>query len=332
VALAAVCFITLTLKFIDFPNSGAPDFTCRASSAGSAVVEISAGESGSSIANKLYKLGVVKSSDSFFRVAVGDTRSQRIAPGAHSIDIGICAKDALNQLLDPLRIEGLINISEGAWISEILPQFYKAGFSSSEVSQAIAKVSRPAGFKTLEGLLFPAQYSFAKGETALSALQSMISRTASEMRKAGFFSTSSSFTPQQLLVIASLVQAEGNIQDFSKISQVIRNRLAIGMPLQFDSTVHYIKKTRGSVFLSSQSTLIKSEYNTYQRYGLPPGPINNPGSAAMEAALNPTIGDWIYFITVAPGDTRFTKDSQQFSEWKREYKANLRKGLFRSSK
>jgi UPF0755 protein len=101
------------------------------------------------------------------------------------------------------------------------------------------------------------------------------------------------------------------------------------MPLQFDSTVHYVKKLRGNIFLSTQSTLIRSPYNTYQRYGLPPGPINNPGAKAMKAALNPEIGPWIYFITVAPGDTRFTDNLGQFNQWKVEYKKNLRAGKFR---
>jgi UPF0755 protein len=152
------------------------------------------------------------------------------------------------------------------------------------------------------------------------------------MVEVGFFASGQKFTPQQLLVIASLIQAEGKLQDFGQISQVIRNRLKIGMPLQFDSTVHYVKKSRGNIVLSTQSTLISSTYNTYRRYGLPPGPINNPGEAAMRAAIAPQAGDWLYFITVAPSDTRFTSDIDQFSKWKIEYKKNLRAGKFRSSK
>ena len=104
------------------------------------------------------------------------------------------------------------------------------------------------------------------------------------------------------------------------------------MPLQFDSTVHYVKKVRGNIFLSTQSTLISSPYNTYRKYGLPPGPINNPGLAAMRAAMNPKAGNWIYFITVAPSDTRFTADIDEFNRWKVEYKKNLRAGLFGSSR
>ena len=92
------------------------------------------------------------------------------------------------------------------------------------------------------------------------------------------------------------------------------------------------RKTRGSIFLSTQSTLLNSPYNTYRKYGLPPGPINNPGADALRAAVNPTPGDWLYFITVAPFDTRFTSDINQFNDWKVEYKKNLRAGKFRSEK
>jgi UPF0755 protein len=225
----------------------------------------------------------------------------------------------------------LVNIVEGAWISEILPQMYKAGFSQSEISSALRTAKKPTGFTNLEGLFFPAQYSFAKGTSAEVAISSMIENAKNAMEKAGFFDGNSGLSPQSLLTVASLLQAEGNNGDFGKISQVVRNRLKVGMPLQFDSTVHYIEKKRGNIFLSTKSTLISSPYNTYRKYGLPPGPINNPGLAAMRAATNPTPGDWLYFITVAPFDTRFTSDIKQFNEWKIEYKKNLRAGMFRSS-
>jgi UPF0755 protein len=156
----------------------------------------------------------------------------------------------------------------------------------------------------------------------------MVERSNREMMKAGFFSSTEKFSPAQFLTIASLVQAEGDQEDFAKISQVVRNRLTKGMPLQFDSTVHYIKGSRGSVFLSTQSTFLNSPYNTYRRYGLPPGPINNPGSKAMYAATHPEPGAWLFFITVAPGDTRFTDSIDEFNNWKVLYKKNLRAGKF----
>ena len=330
-ALAAIAMLTLALHFVRIPGNSAPDYPCGKSSQEAANINIRSGESGSEIAQSLFRAGVVKSSEAYFRVAVGEIRSQRVAPGNHEIETRLCATEALDQLLDASRITGLIKITEGAWLSEILPQFYSAQFSASDVSKALTSVVKPTGFSTIEGLLFPAQYSFAAGTSAQDALQYMIDRSKSEMEKAGLFTSKGKFSPQQLLIIASLVQAEGNTEDFAKISQVIRNRLTKGMPLQFDSTVHYVKKSRGSVFLSTQSTLINSPYNTYRRYGLPPGPINNPGVDALRAAVNPTPGDWLYFITVAPFDTRFTSDINQFNAWKIEYKKNLRAGKFRSS-
>ena len=131
------------------------------------------------------------------------------------------------------------------------------------------------------------------------------------------------------LIVASLIQAEGDPKDFAKISRVIYNRLKIGMPLQLDTTVQYILKKRGSVFLSTKSTLINSPYNTYRKYGLPPTPIGNPGIEAMKAALTPAEGDWLYFITVKPGDTRFTKSHDEFLIWKNEYLKNLKAGAFK---
>ncbi|CAB4912754.1 unannotated protein [freshwater metagenome] len=95
-----------------------------------------------------------------------------------------------------------------------------------------------------------------------------------------------------------------------------------------DSTVHYVKQVRGSVFLSTQSTLLKSPFNTYRKYGLPPGPIGNPGLDAIKAAINPADGDWLFFITVAPGDTRFTSNITEFNQWKALYTKNRKAGAF----
>jgi UPF0755 protein len=161
------------------------------------------------------------------------------------------------------------------------------------------------------------------------AVQAMIDRLTAEVSSQQILLGNKKFSAAQLLIIASIVQAEGDEKDFAKVSRVIHNRLAIGMPLQMDSTVHYIKKVRGQIFLSTQSTLINSPYNTYRKYGLPPGPIGSPGVAAMTAALKPAVGDWLYFITVAPGDTRFTKSNDEFNSWKALYEKNRKAGAFK---
>jgi UPF0755 protein len=331
-ALSVVFLFTGGVHELRKSGGGAADFPCQASSASNVAISIGEGATGAEIAQQLFALDVVKSSAAFFRLAVGDRRSERIAPGSHRIQLNLCAADALEQLLDPKRIENLINIFEGAWNSEVISAMVAAGFKSGDIASAMKKTELPVGFETLEGLLFPAQYSFAVGTSADSAISAMVERANIELSKSGIAAGSGKYTAQQLLIIASIIQAEADIKDFAKVSQVIRNRIENGMPLQLDSTVHYVKKARGEIFLSTNSTLLKSDYNTYRRYGLPPGPIGNPGAAAMLAAVNPEAGDWTYFITVAPGDTRFTSSLDQFNIWKAEYKKNLRAGVFGSEK
>lgn len=324
--------IILAIDLVKPSVSSAPDYSCGSQSHSEASISVASGASGSSIAQSLYEAGVVKSSNSFFRVAVGDTRSGSIAPGVHRIALQICAKEALEQLLDSSRITNLLAINEGEWNREIKSKLEKIGFASSAIDRAFKSANVPAGYTSLEGLLFPAQYSFDSSTAVSEIVSTLIVRSQSEIKKAGIDKRIGRFSPQELLIIASLVQAEGDLEDYAKISQVVRNRIAIGMPLQFDSTVHYIKGTRGSVFLSTQSTYINSPFNTYRRYGLPPAPINNPGADAMYAASHPEAGDWLYFITVAPGDTRFTSKIEEFNTWKILYKKNLAAGKFRSKK
>ncbi len=304
-----------------------PDFA--AGSPGVEVtVDVPTGATGSEIAKILFAKGVVKSAGAFFARAVVDARSSQIAPGAHRVQSHISAKEALDQLLDTKRIANLIRITEGARTDEVIAQMVKVGFSKNELLTALGLLTRPAGFTGNEGILFPAQYSFGSTSSAQAALQAMADRFAVEAKASGIDQGGDGFTPEQLLTIASLVQAEGDISDFSKISQVIRNRLKVGMPLQLDTTIHYITRTRGKVFLSTIATRIASPYNTYLHYGLPPGPIDNPGRAAMDAAVHPTPGNWIFFITVKPGDTRFTDSNAQFLTWKSEYEKNLAAGAF----
>ena len=334
--VAALLVSALSIYSLSIFKSGpraAADFECAAQSDPRTVsIDVASGETGSEIARELFDKEVTASAEVFFRLAVADPKAQLIAPGVHIIDNQICAEQALAQLLDSKRIAGLIAVSEGAWISEIKKLFIKAGYPQAEVKAAFAGAAVPKPFSQLEGLLFPAQYSFAQGTKADVALKEMITRGLSEIAKAGFLSDQSQYSPQQLLTIASIIQAEGGDGDFTKVSRVIYNRLKIGMPLQMDSTVHFVMESRGNIFLSTKSTLIKSPYNTYRKYGLPPGPIGNPGLSAMKAALTPAPGDWLYFITVAPQDTRFTASLEEFNTWKVLYKKNLRAGKFEDKK
>jgi len=134
-------------------------------------------------------------------------------------------------------------------------------------------------------------------------------------------------TPGQVIVMASLVQAEGGrVTDYSSIARVIDNRLARGMPLQLDSTVLYGLHKFG-IIASDKDLASPSPYNTYRHKGLPPGPIDSPGNAAIQAVLHPASGNWLYFVTVNPetGETKFTSSLAQFEQFRAELEQHLRK-------
>lgn len=330
VAAIFILAFTFGLREVKQSGGGYPNFPDRVISATEKNVAISipAGATGTEIAQILQAAGVVASSESFFRAAVANPKAAAIAPGTHLLSLKISGKTALEQLLDPKRIPDLIKIVEGAWNSEVFTQMAATKNWSEVPAQSAKQVVLPKGVTALEGVLFPAQYSFAKGTSQVAALQSMVNRFSEAISGLDFVDPAGKLSTQQLITLASLVQAEGDTKDFVKISQVIRNRLVIGMPLQLDSTVHYLKNTRGEVFLSNSSTKLKSPYNTYQNYGLPPAPIGNPGLAALKAAIAPAKGDWLFFITVAPGDTRFTKSFAEFNTWKSLYQKNRKAGEF----
>ncbi|MFJ1916870.1 endolytic transglycosylase MltG [Streptomyces sp. NPDC088147] len=159
-----------------------------------------------------------------------------------------------------------------------------------------------------EGFLFPATYPVGSATTPANLLSYMVN-TANQRFGAGRISAGAQragVSTYQAVTIASIVQAEADsVADMGKVARVVHNRLSLGMPLQMDSTLNYALN-RSTLDTSHADTKIDSPYNTYERKGLPPTPIGNPGEEAMNAALNPASGDWLYFVTVKPGDTRFT--------------------------
>ena len=330
VAGVVILIFTFGIREINQAGQGYANYPDRVISADEKNVSVSipTGATGSDIALILQEAGVVASSESFFRAAVANPKAAAIAPGTHLLSLEISGKTAIEQLLDPKRITDLIKVAEGAWNTEVFAQMVATKKWSDAPAKAAKNVVLPKGVTALEGVLFPAQYSFAEGTSQVEAIQSMVTRFSEVISKLNFVDPFGKLSTQELITLASLVQAEGDTKDFAQISQVIRNRLAIGMPLQLDSTVHYLRNTRGQIFLSNKSTKLKSPYNTYQNFGLPPAPIGNPGLAALKAAIAPTKGDWLFFITVAPGDTRFTKSFAEFNGWKLLYQKNRKAGAF----
>ncbi|WP_199833384.1 MULTISPECIES: endolytic transglycosylase MltG [Streptomyces] len=161
-----------------------------------------------------------------------------------------------------------------------------------------------------EGYLYPATYPLGENPTPEKLLTAMVDTANEKFTGAPIAAGAqrNALNVYQAVTIASIVQAEAATEeDMGKVARVVFDRLERGMPLQMDSTINYALG-RSTLNTTTEDTKIDSPYNSYQRMGLPPTPIANPGEDAMRAAIDPTPGDWLYFVTVKPGDTRFTAD------------------------
>jgi uncharacterized YceG family protein len=181
-----------------------------------------------------------------------------------------------------------------------------------------------------EGYLFPATYPLERNgrKTTPEALLAFMVDTANRKFKGAPVAAGAqrnAMNVYQAVTIASIIQAEAATRaDMGKVARVIFNRLERGMPLQMDSTINYALN-RSTLRTTSADLKIESPYNSYQRMGLPPTPIDNPGEDAMRAAISPPPGDWLYFVTVKPGDTRFTNSFEEHRRNVAEFNNNQKK-------
>ena len=289
------------------------------------LISIPDGATGVEIGKNLETNGVIKSSKYFVDFYLSNERARGIAPGVHKVNTHISTRLAVSQLLDQKRISNSITVKEGSTLSDVLKLLKEnSNIDYSKLDLKKLRIPLANRLNSIEGQLFPAIYSFESGTSVNSALQGMLNKfkeiSIHEYMK---------YSAYDVLKVASLIQVEGDAADYDKVARVIYNRLAINMPLQLNSSVQYAAGLRGRIALSKEATNINSPYNTYKNLGLPPTPISNPSALAIRAALNPKEGDWLYFITVKPGDTRFTKDFKEFQTWNTLYNNNLANGLFR---
>jgi len=308
--------------------SGAPDFPGPGS--GSVQVLIEPGETLAQIGNNLKAVGVVASVDGFIAAANDNPDSGSIAPGAYNLLLEMKSSATILALLDPVnRVVTKVVIPEGKRVSWTINTLAtQTGLPLSEFEAAVANANK-LGLPDYadgnpEGFLFPATYEFAPGTTAEQMISDMIARFNAEAKKIDLVARAEqmSRSPYEIVTIASLLEVEGHPRDFSKVARVVYNRLAEPMPLQFDSSVNYgLGKT--DVILTTELLNKDTPYNVYLRPGLPPTPIDAPGTAALEAALNPADGDWLFFITVDLNtqETKFTRSYDEFLVWKEEFLA-----------
>jgi UPF0755 protein len=324
----AVAAFTFGRDKIDALMAPPPDYT--GAGTGQVLFEVKSGDTVSEIGRNLKAEGVVKSVDAFADAAAESDAAQDIQVGFYELKKELPAADALEVLVDPANlVQASVTIPEGLPLRDILPRLAEATelplAKLRRASRDARGIGLPAYAKgSAEGYLFPATYAFPPNADATAVLKSMVDRWRQAAEEADLEDAARrlGYTPGELMIVASLVESEANRQeDRGKVARVIYNRLesdATNGLLQIDATVNYALGRNLGLGLTTEDLQVDSPYNTRRYPGLPPGPIEAPGDEAIEAAADPTPGDWIYYVTVNldTGETRFTEDYDQFLDWK----------------
>jgi UPF0755 protein len=176
---------------------------------------------------------------------------------------------------------------------------------------------------SLEGFLFPDTYILLKTYTEEDIIRVLVNQFAHNIDELKQYSRVKLNT-QEITTMASIIQGEAMYEDeMPIISSVYYNRLKQGMLLQADPTIQYIipgKPRR----LYNKDLEVDDPYNTYKYKGLPPGPINNPGLAALKAAMNPAETQYLYFVSNLEGRHTFTRTVDEHNQAKLKMKEKRR--------
>ncbi|WP_130013811.1 endolytic transglycosylase MltG [Serinicoccus sediminis] len=296
---------------------------------GEVMVEIPEGAAGAQIAQILVEEDVVGSVSAFSTALQADPDSAAIQPGTYRMANQMSSEAALERLLDSeYREFSGVTVREGLWVDETFTVL--AEETGHEVADYEAvdpeDLQLPAAARgELEGFLYPSTYEFGPDTTPQEQLQAMIDQGVQVYDEIGIPDDQL----REVVIKASIVQGEGQFaEDLPKIARVMENRIEGNSEtnglMQMDSTVHYIYQERGRAGTTEEQRSNDSPYNTYVHPGLPPGPINSPGEAALRAAMEPEPGDWVYFVTVDPstGETKFAEtyeehlvNQEEFLRW-----------------
>ena len=273
---------------------------------------INPGDIGEAIARNLAEEGITASFEAVYDILLLDSTIV-FQPGTYRLATEMSAQAAIEALLDPAnRAEYRFTLVEGIRVVDALDVI--ADNTSIPLEDLEAAIADPTVYgldiptDSMEGYLAPDTYTFEWGTDAETVIEELVNLTVSRLEEQGV-------APEDwhdVLTIASIIEREARLdEDRFKVSRVIANRLAPDSPvtlLQMDSTITYWEETFDTVWTTDAERLnADNPYNTYRFPGLPPGPIALPGARAIEAAVNPAEGPWLYFVTwnMATGETLF---------------------------
>ena len=296
--------------------------------------EINKGEPLNSIIDRLYDGGIISSKRNMFLACYIYGAQNKLRAARYHIPNGLSYLDLVDLFTkgkaDFLRKVELRDGLSIKWMAYVLKKKIFID-STSFVDLAFNKQfihSMGLQRKSLEGFLMPGTYEFYERSTAKELLKKLYKSFQEFMVDSLWEQTKKSkYSFEQVVTLASIVKGETNYyEEMPTIASVYLNRLRIGMKLQADPTVQYLQ-TNGWKRLLYDDLTVDSPYNTYLYRGLPPGPINNPGKAAILAVLYPAKTRYLYFVANGEGGHNFSRTYNQhlrnvskFRRWVREQK------------
>lgn len=285
---------------------------------GTETVTIKPGMNARDIAVILKEKGLIASVDIFLYILrlKGDN-GKRFVPGTFDIPRGLRVDQLLESIFKAKPKTVWVTIPEGFNSREIAERLSANGVvSREEFLDALnrdIKGDYPSFIQPpYEGFLFPDTYEFFLNSPPDLVIRRFLDRFV-EVLPTDFEEKAKrlGLTPREAIILASLIEKEAQIDSERPIiAQVLLKRLKIGMKLQCDATVQYaLGKTKS--ILSYKDLEIDSPYNTYLHYGLPPGPICNPGLSSIVSAVNPSDTDYLFYFTRGNGAHIFSKTYEE---------------------
>jgi UPF0755 protein len=280
------------------------------------VVTVHEGESTNSIVDALSQQHVIGSSLAF-QVSEVFHGSPSVLPGSYAMHQNLAFSEVRTILaagpnIYPVDVRPGFTFSEVAQQVDGVPGHAEGGFAKAEASGAVHSTIAATDPNNLEGMLGTGTYLILPDESDTAILTDMVQRFDHDAAAAGLTGASASalgMTPYQVLIAASIVEKEGYIPvNMPDTARVIYNRLAQGTPLQMDSTVLYALGQDGGP-VTAQDLKTQSPYNTYLNTGLTPTPICMPSMQALQAAVHPPAGAWLYFVLVNRNGTMAFSDT-----------------------
>ena len=298
----------------------------------SQVVSISVGQGAGAISRSLAEAGAVRSA-LVFRVAVRLTGQQgALKAGDYEVPPGLNTLQTLELLVSGKTLVHRFLVREGLSAKQIAALLQEQKLANAAKFMTVVKdegFTKELGLPgpTLEGYLFPDTYQVAKGldEKALARL--MVARFKQKVPDAMLAQGAAiKLTPRQVMSMAALIEKEAKAdKERPLVSGVFRSRMKQKKRLESCASVRYaLDKWTGPLY--NKDLLAVSPYNTYQNFGLPPGPICSPGLASINAALHPVQTDALYFVVAGDGTHIFSKTYEEHLAAKARWK-KLKKGI-----